>query len=166
VSGFVLELTLLDAAIVACYAAATVLDAWSLPSDTFGARVARDELWVVGDRPRRCTLMRSVEQSLYPLAPDALLVDHTDGWTVWAIEGTMAPHALARLTVIPLDQRPGAFHQGAVAGVPAKVITTDTGYQVFVPAPVGHHLRDRVFEACADLTPKLGSPKPFNGRIR
>jgi len=110
--------------------------------------------------------MRSVERSLHALAPDTLVVDQTDGWTVWSIEGTSASHALARLTVMPLDQCGVAFHQGAVAGVPAKVVAKASGYRVFVPAPVGHHLRDRVLEACVDLTPTIGATRPFDGRVR
>ncbi len=160
-----LELSLVDATIVACHAAATVLDALSPLSDTCVARVARDESWVVGPRAGRCSLVRSVEQSLHALAPDTLVVDQTDGWTVWSIGGNGASQALARLTLMPLDPRAAGFHQGVVAGVPAKVIATPTGYQVFVPAPVGHHIGDRVLEACSDLTPTIGGPKPFDGRI-
>ena len=88
--GFVLELSLLEATIVACYAAATVLDAWSPASNRFASRVARDELWVIGPRTGRCDLVRSVEQSMRALAPDALVVDQTDGWTAWSVAGTRA----------------------------------------------------------------------------
>jgi len=158
----VLELSLLEAAIVACYATADVLDGWSPPSTSFVARVAPDELWVIGPRAERDTLSRLVEQSLRPVAPDALVVDQTDGWTAWSIEGPSASHALARLTVMPLDQRSTALQQGAVAGVPAKVLATTSGYQVLVPAPVGHHLRDRVLEACVDLAPTIRDDKPFD----
>lgn len=161
-----LELSLLEATIVACYTTAAVLDAWSPPPDAFVARVARDELWVVGPRAGRCSLLRSVEQSLHALAPDTLVVDQTDGWTVWSIEGTSASHALARLTAMPLDPRGVAIHQGTVAGVPAKVVARASGYQVFLPAPVGHHLRDRVLEACVDLTPTIGPTRTFDGRVR
>jgi sarcosine oxidase gamma subunit len=162
----VLELTLLDATIVVCYAAAAVLDAWSPASNRFTARVARDELWVVGPRSGRCDLMQSVEQSLRGQAPDALVVDQTDGWTAWSIGGAGAAQALARLTVIPLHGTTEGFQQGAVAGIPAKVLATATGFQVFVPAPVGHHLRDRLLEACADLGPTTGPAKPFDRRSR
>jgi sarcosine oxidase gamma subunit len=162
----VLELNLLEAAIVACYAAASALDAWSAPHDACVARVARDELWVVGPRAERCALFHGVEHSMRALAPDALVVDQTDGWTGWSIGGAKASHALARLTVIPLNQPAPAFLQGAVAGVPAKVFTTATDYLVFVPAPVGHHLRERLLEACDDLAPIQGSPMPFDGRVR
>jgi glycine cleavage system aminomethyltransferase T len=162
----VLELSLLEATIVACYAAAVVLDEWSPPTDAFVARVAQDELWVVGLRVERASLLRLVDQSLRPMAPDALVIDQTDGWTVWSIEGTNASHALARLTVMPLDHGSTAFQQGAVAGVPAKVVATVGGYQVFVPAPVGHHLRDRVLEACGDLAPAMGPTRPFDGPVR
>ena len=89
-----LELTLLEATIVVCYAAA-VLDAWAPASKCFTARVARDELWVIGPRTGRCDLMRSVEHSLRGVATDALVVDQTDGWTAWSLGGASAAHALA-----------------------------------------------------------------------
>jgi sarcosine oxidase gamma subunit len=162
----VLELSLLEATIVACHAAAAVLDAWSPPPDAFAARVARDELWVIGPRAERGSLMRLVEQSLRPVAPDALVVDQTDGWTAWSIEGASAANALARLTVMPLDRRSTALQQGAVAGVPAKVLATTSGYRVLVPAPVGHHLRDRLLQACVDLTPTMKPDKPFDRGTR
>ena len=161
-----LELNLLEASVVACHAAAAVLDAWSPPVDAYLARIARDEVWLIGSRTDRCSLMRGVEESLHAVALDTLVVDQTDGWTAWSIGGTGAAHAMARLTVMPLELRDGAFQQGAVAGVPAKVIARPTGYQVFVPAPVGHHLRDRVLEACPDLAPVLGPAREFEGRVR
>jgi hypothetical protein len=162
----VLELSLVEATIVACYAAASVLDAWAAPAGAYLVRVARDELWVIGARADRTTLMPLVEESVRSAASDVMVVDQTDGWTAWSIEGSGASQALGRLTVMPLERCAGAFHQGAVAGVPAKVIATAGGFQVLVPAPVGHHLRDRVIESCADLTPALGSARPFEGRAR
>ena len=160
-----LELSLLEATVVACYAAATVLDPWSPALDAFVLRVARDELWLVGPRSARCSLIQCVEQSIRPFAPDSLVVDQTDGWTVWSIAGPRASEALARLTIIPFQQG-GPVFQGAVAGIPAKVIARASGYQVFVPAPVGHHLRERVLEACDDLAPAMAPPKQFDGRVR
>ena len=160
-----LELTLLEATIVACYATAAALDAWS-PGAGCRLRVAGDELWIVGPRSDRCGLFRTVSASLRAVAPDALVVDQTDGWTVWSLAGADASHALARLTVMPLRQRDGTVSQGAVAGVPAKVVAHPSEYQVFVPAPVGHHLRDRVLEACDDLRPATGTARQFGGPTR
>ena len=154
--GSVLELIELRSTIVACHAAAGVLDAWSPPGGV-SARVARDELWIMGPRSERSALLRTTESSLHTLAPGALVIDQTDGWTEWSLTGEDAAHAMARLTVMRLDPRAGEFHQGAVAGVPAKVIITRSGFRVFVPSPVGHHLGDRVREACGDILtgPKL-----------
>jgi hypothetical protein len=73
---------------------------------------------------------------------------------------------MARLTVIPIARRDGTVYQGAVAGVAAKVVATPTEYQVFVPAPVGHHLRDRVLDACGDLRPTVGAARQFGGAPR
>ena len=159
----VLELTLLEATIVACHATAAVLDTWK-PPQGYAARVAGDELWILGSRTERCELLRAVESSLRASAPGALVIDQTDGWAAWSLGGSSASHALARLTVMPLDPRGGALHQGAVAGIPAKVLITAGEHRVFVPSPVGHHLHDRVLEACADLAPKVGSTREFEVR--
>jgi hypothetical protein len=160
----VLELTLLEATIVACYATATVLDAWR-PAEgaVVVVRVARDELWIMGPRSERCALLRAAESSLHTLAPGALVIDQTDGWTGWSLAGTGAAHAMARLTVMRLDRQAGDLHQGAVAGVPAKVILTESDFRIFVPSPVGHHLRDRVLEACGDLQPITSLARAFAG---
>ena len=161
----VLELTLLEATIVACYAAATVLDTWR-PAGGHVARVARDELWILGPRADRCALLRAAESSLHALAPGALVIDQTDGWTGWSLTGTAAAHAMARLTVMRLDRHEGELHQGAVAGVPAKVILTESEFRIFVPSPVGHHLRDRVLQACGDLHPITGPARAFRSSVR
>ena len=159
-----LELTLLEGTIIAGHAASAALETWS-PGTGFLVRVARDELWVVGPRTERGQLFRTVEQSLRRAAPDALVVDQTDGWTIWSLTGGDASQALARLTLMPLDRRDGSVHQGAVAGVPAKVVANRSGYRLFIPAAVGHHLRDRVLEACGDLEPSSGNARPFDGQF-
>ena len=67
---------------------------------------------------------------------------------------------------MPLDRNAAGFLQGAIAGIPAKVLVTATGFQVFVPAPVGHHLHDRLLEACVDLAPTTGPVAPFDAWAR
>jgi len=160
----VLELALLEATIVACYAGAEALDSWKPPRG-HAERVAGDELWILGPRSERCELLRAVEDSLRAVVPGALVIDQTDGWAAWRLSGTDAAHAMARLTILRLDRQDGRLHQGAVAGVPAKVILTESDYRVFVPSPVGHHLRDRILEACGDLAPTMGSPRGFDGSV-
>jgi glycine cleavage system aminomethyltransferase T len=160
----VLELSLLDATIVACHATATALDTWSAAAGTFVARIARDEAWAVGPRSDRCGMVQAVEGSLRALERDCLIVDQTDGWTGWSVRGSDAAAAMARLSVIPMPAPGAGFHQGAVAGIPAKVLAHADGFHVFVPSPVGHHLRDRLLEAGADLAPTMGPTRPFDAR--
>jgi len=54
-----------------------------------------------------------------------------------------------------------SFVQGAITGVPGKVLLDGDVAHLMVPAPVGHHLRDRIVEVCDDLGPAIGSPRPF-----
>jgi len=159
----VLKLASAEATILACHAAPKTLDAWPPAPGCVAARIARDELWLIGPRSERGRMVSELPRSLLAADPGALAVDQTDGWTIWALSGAGVREALARLTVVPLpaEEEGTRFLQGAVAGVPGKLLLNGTGIFVFVPAPVGDHLRDRVTSACADLAPELGAPVAF-----
>jgi len=159
----VLKLAVAEATILACHASQRTLNDWTAPPGYVAARIARDELWVVGPRAERGKMISELPRSLAATDPGALAVDQTDGWTIWLLSGAGAREALARLTVVPLpgEDEGTRFLQGAVAGVPGKLLLNETGIFVFVPAPVGDHLLDRVTSACADLSPEVGLPVAF-----
>ena len=158
-----LELIAIDAAIIGCHADQAQLDRFAAPDGAVSVRIARDELWLIGQLSDRDQLAEQAERLLADT--DALVVDQSDGWTTWGLRGDHRP-VLHRLMLAPLpDERP-AFVQGAITGVPGKVVATADTVHLMVPSPVGHHLRDRIIGVCRDLAPSVVGPEQFPARGR
>jgi hypothetical protein len=139
----VLELKRLPARITACLGPAEELEGLSPSPGALLCRVAPDELLLValdGGQPATGTAA-------------VLSVDCSDGFAVWSLAGADADAAFARLSAIELPAERPAFLQGAVAGVPAKVLAENGRLVVLVASVLGHHLRERVRAACADFEP-------------
>ncbi len=154
-----LELHWTDAAIIACSADPSALDQLAAPAGVFRARVAPDELWWIGATPNREALLEQAERAL--ASADALVVDQSDGWDAWTVRGDDHGVVLERLMLAPLPPERPAFVQGAITGVPGKVVAVPGAVHLFVPSPVGHHLRDRILSVMADLQPIESKPAPF-----
>jgi sarcosine oxidase gamma subunit len=152
----VLELIATDAAIIACHAPGGALDGVGAPAGAVALRIAPDELWLVGPLEARDGLALAARSALGAAAP--LVVDQSDGWTVWTVRGDRHSTVLDRLMLAPVPARRPVFVQGAITGVPGKVLAVLGAVHLFVPAPVGHHLRDRILAACADLEPTQSGP--------
>jgi hypothetical protein len=139
----VVEVTESRAAIIACLDTAEVLDRIPGHAGAFHARVAPEELLLVGP------------------GSSGLAIDVTDAWSVCTVAGPDAAEVWARLSENRLpDERP-AFVQGAVASVPAKTIAADGEIHVLTPSNLGHHLPHQIFGQCRDLAPQAGTPRPF-----
>jgi hypothetical protein len=153
----VLDLTLAEAFVVACLANRETLDGLATRYRA-AARVAPDELWLIGPRAGRAETLTAVREQL---GSRGLAVDQTDGWAVWTIEGDDRLEIVRRLmfTAVP-DHRP-AFVQGAITGVGGKVLYESGRLHLFVPSPVGHHLIDRIMSVGADLAPTIRPPAPL-----
>jgi hypothetical protein len=155
----VLELHWTEAAIIACLAEAPALDRLTLPAGVFRARIAPDELWWIGATADRDALLEQARSAL--ASADALVVDQSDGWDAWTIRGDDHPVVLKRLMLAPVPPERPAFVQGAISGVPGKVVAVRGAAHLFVPSPVGHHLHDRILSVMADLQPIESKPAPF-----
>jgi glycine cleavage system aminomethyltransferase T len=151
----VLELRETRAELVTCVADAAAIDAVAaagVSADVF--RVAPDEALVVSDADRDA-LVDEVARAAMREDRDAVVVDATDGWSVWAIEGDAATQALVRLS--RLDPVAG-FAQGEVGRVPAKVVVEPSRIRVLVPAMWGETVRRRILADCADLDVREAGP--------
>lgn len=155
-----LEVVLSEVAIVACLATRAALDGLSRE---FGVvlRIAPDEAWLLGARAERSRLMASAASWLGGADSGGLVVDQTDGWTVWAVRGSAAIELFGRLSVAPVPAGRPALVQGALAGVPGKALFANETLYLMVPAPVGHHLEARIRETGVDLDPRFARPEPF-----
>lgn len=149
-----------EAALIACHADRAVLDRLTAPPGGVVARIAPDEAWLIGARAGRTALARDAD-ALVGGSAAGLAVDQTDGWAIWSIRGAPPRVVLGRLMVAPIPAAATAFVQGAITGVPGKVLLDGDVAHLMVPAPVGHHLRDRIVEVCADLGPAIGPSRPF-----
>jgi len=155
----VLDVFSTEAALIACHADPAVLDGLTAPPGGLVARIAPDEAWLIGSRASRPALANHANAAMGGSA--GLSVDQTDGWAIWSIRGTPPRVVLGRLMIAEIPASATAFVQGAITGVPGKVLIDGDLAHLMVPASVGHHLRDRIMEVCRDLGPAIGAPRPF-----
>jgi len=146
----VLELRPLRAAVIRCYGQPRALDAF--PSlGAAAARVAHDELWLIGPRAASSELTQRATSYLAGADPDGLVIDHGEAWSVWSVSGSPSRTWFSRLASFPLPAGPNGFAQGAVVQVPAKVMVHGGRTDLVVPAQLAHHIPVRLQEACEDL---------------
>jgi hypothetical protein len=110
-------------------ARADALDALELPAGTVALRLAPDDLLVLAD------------VAVAPDDPDAI-VARDPGWAgIW-----LSPSDAAELLARHAEWRPPAdgLAQGAVAGVPVKVLATAEATLIVVPLPFASELVERV----------------------
>jgi hypothetical protein len=103
-------------------------------------RVAPDEVLVLG-------LNDDLEKTVGAASAtidesDALVLDTTDAWSGWGLEGPDAHEVFTRLSELRLPVR--GFEQGAVANMPAKILVDDDRITVLVPSMFEQAFRERV----------------------
>lgn len=140
-----------EAAIIRCLGAPGALDGLPTPPGAYAGRVAPDEVMLLGAHEARAAILAHAAASLAQADPHGLVVDATDGWSVWTISGPEVQRAFAALTAIPFPDDTGAFLQGVIAEVPAKALVFGMRVHVMVASTVGHLLRERIERACSDL---------------
>lgn len=150
-----LEIIPAEAAIIVCAAEASVLDAAPTVPHGIRVRVAADELWLVGPRPDRAALLAAAEALV---EGRGLAVDQTDGWAAVTAAGDDRDEVFRRLMVAPIPEARPSLVQGAITGVPGKLICEADRTHIFVPAGVGRHLMDRLVQVTGDLTVRIGPP--------
>ena len=154
------------ACVIACYAGAAALhvlsrDAW-WRGRAHPCRVAPDELLLITAPPLGVEVESRARQYFDIHEPSALVVDQTDGFAAWTLDGETATRMLRHLSVNHFpDSRP-AFVQGVVAGAPAKVLLVDGAAHVLVPSPLRDYVASRLrdvagpFEATAEIPLAMG----------
>jgi hypothetical protein len=143
----VLELQSVQPEILGCYASAAALDRIA-GSAQLTIRVAPDELLLLGRQPR----LAELTSELGTTDPSSLVVDLTSAFSIWALRGDGRFEAFCRLSALSLPEAPGVT-QGLVARAPARVVVRSDEVLVIMSSALSHHLRDRLFAACADLAP-------------
>jgi sarcosine oxidase gamma subunit len=155
--SYVLDIVPSRAAVIRCFAEPRALD--TFPPGAGLARVARDELWLLGGASARNDLAARAKSYFAGVDPDGTVVDQSDGWSAWTVTGPDSTAILKRLSAIRVPTERPAFVQGAVAEVPAKVLVQADRLLLFAPAPFAHHVSNRMLAACADLGARLAQPE-------
>jgi sarcosine oxidase gamma subunit len=151
----VLELRSERPTVVSCSADARAIDAIVASAGAEALRVAPDEALVVASGSTdAAALAGAVEAAATAIDPDALVVDATDGWSMWTLEGDATSDAIERLS--DLDVVAG-FAQGRVA-VPAKVVIERSRLAILVPSMWHHAVHEFIVTACADLDVREAPP--------
>lgn len=150
-----LELREARAIVLTCVAEPAAIDAAVAAAGTDALRVAPDEAMLLGD-PGRDPIIETVRSAATGIDPDALVVDTTDGWTLWSLEGEARGEGFARLShLVPRD----GFAQGDVAHVPAKVLVERRWIAILVPSMWRDAVRERILADCADLDIREAEPR-------
>ena len=138
-----------NATVVACYADPQALDSLPVvPPGTHGCRVAPDELLLVAPPTERAETERWAADHFASADPSAMVLDQSDGWSVFTLRGDDAPSVFAHLSDVPLPLRRRAFLQGAVAGGSAKVLLLDDAIHVLVPSTLRDNFAGRLRDVC------------------
>ncbi len=136
------------AAVVACCASPQALDTLPAHPGTHQCRVTPDELLLVAPPALLRDTERRTTEHFAAADPTALVLDQSDGWSVFTLRGDEADSVFARLSTVPLPARRPAFVQGAVAGGSAKILLFDGVIHVLVPSTLRHHVAARLQDVC------------------
>jgi hypothetical protein len=148
----VLEFRSAQSTVIHCFAEPDVLDAMHAPDGAMTFRIAGRELICMASGREGAAIMAALSAAIKNVDPNALLLDRSDGWSVFALSGEDCAKAFGRLCTTPLPQAPG-FFQGAIGTVPAKAVVLEDRIYLIVSSILGHHIRERILEACADISP-------------
>lgn len=132
------------------------LDRVQTPAGAELGRVAPDELLWLGDPEQATALEAEGRRQLAGAGERALVVDNSDGWTLFSIVGDGRADALARLSSLRLPDR--GFRQGNVAGVPGKVFVRPGRIDILCTSDVRWYVHERLLHAGADVGLTPGTP--------
>ncbi|MEO9175872.1 MAG: hypothetical protein ABI317_10215, partial [Gaiellales bacterium] len=120
------------------------LDRVQTPAGVNAGRVAPDELLWLGDAERVGELEAEGTRQLAGAGERALVVDNSDGWTLFSLVGEGRSDALARLSSLQLPDE--GFRQGSVAGVPGKLFARPGRIDLLCTADVRWFVRGRLLD--------------------
>jgi sarcosine oxidase gamma subunit len=132
------------------------LDRVQTPAGVEQGRVAPDELLWLGDPEQAKALEAEGRRQLAGAGERALVVDNSDGWTLFSIVGDGRADALARLSSVRLPDQ--GFRQGNVAGVPGKVFARPGRIDILCTSDVRWYVHERLLHAGADVGLTPGTP--------
>ena len=122
------------------------LDKLSVPAGVRAGRVAGDEVLWVAAAERIEKLLDELRAQLGSLGNRAAVVDHSDGYALFALTGDEREGLFARLSSIRIPAG-GGFVQGNFAGVPARIFCGADSLDVVVTSDVAWFVSGRLEHA-------------------
>lgn len=153
-----LELARTEAAFVSCMASAEALEAVHVPKTVTACRVAPDELLLIGASGSASRIAAAASKTVGGSDDDALVMDVTDGWTVWTLGGSDAHDAFERLSMLHLPE--AGVVQGDVARLPVKVVVDGERLHLATPSSWEAYLRERIVALGLRIS-EAGEPRPW-----
>jgi hypothetical protein len=143
------------AAKVRAFGPPDALDALKPPAGVRAGRVAGDEVLWVGEAGAADTLLDALRGQLAALGNRAAVVDHSDGYALFALTGEAREEVFARLSSIRLPAG-GGFVQGGFAGVPSRIFCSADRIEVIVTSDVAWFVGGRLDHVVHSLAPAGG----------
>jgi hypothetical protein len=144
------------AAKIRIFAPAAALDALAVPDGVGAGRVAPDEVIWLGDPGRAAELEEIASAAVAALGLDALVVDHSDGWTLFSIVGEGCEAVLGRLSDLRVPEG-GGFIQGKIAQSPGRVFCRPNRLDLLIGADLAWFVRGRLEHAGAGAGLTVGA---------
>ena len=132
------------------------LDRVQTPAGVAQGRVAPDELLWLGDPERASELAAEGTRQLAGAGERAVVVDNSDGWTLFSLIGDGRADALARLSSLQLPDE--GFRQGKVAGVPGKLFSRPGRIDLLCTSDVRWFVHERLLHAGHEVGLTEGTP--------
>jgi sarcosine oxidase gamma subunit len=132
------------------------LDRVQTPAGVSAGRIAPDELLWLGDAERVGELEAEGKRQLAGVGERGLVVDNSDGWTLFSLLGDGRADALARLSSVTLPDE--GFRQGKVAGIPGKLFARPGRIDLLCTSDVRWFVYERLLHAGHDVGLTEGTP--------
>jgi len=141
------DVTLLSSrfGVIGGFASADAIDAVQAPAGARACRIASDEIAFVCQVDAVAGVLDAIATQIARGDSDGFALDLSDGWTGFTLTGDVA-RAFSYLSELELPDS-GAFVQGDVLRVPARVLTGDDQIDLLVPSPWGTYLHDEMLFA-------------------
>ena len=136
------ELRPITPVVTAVLASSRSCDRLPVPDGTTALRVQPREVLIVGDVDVE-ELRTAVDE------PTAVVVDVSDGWAGFVLDGDGARAAFSRVSELALPEI--GWIQGEVARAAAKVIVEPRRLTLLVPAMLASHVEERIRADAAEM---------------
>lgn len=142
------ELVATRAASIGVHASPEALDLLTVDGAVV-LRPAPDEMMLLAPPGDASRVLEAASSVVATQDPTALVLDETDGWSIWTLTGEDARVAFARISALSLPA--SGTTQGEVAHLPARVVAAPGAIHVVVASMWSDAVRDLIVDACPEV---------------